>query len=159
MASPALVIEPDLSVSPDWYRPGVRPKLAQTAIELLNRVGSSITARKVIAMAAPTPGTDMTWRQTISSRARSLQQALDCRQSTHEPAHRAGREHRPETEGQIRAAVPGCCYPNPSSGAQVFHVQTIAAANPGPQVFSNDPVDTNPCTASSQCRRRPFDPS
>ena len=60
---------------------------------------------------------------------------------------------------KIRAAIPGCCYPSPSSGAQVSHARTIAAADPGPPAFSNEPVDTNPCELGLQCRRRPFDPS
>src|SRR5689334_9565595 len=68
MASPALLIPPVTSVSPDWYFFGVSPKCAPTARERRNRAGSSSAELKVTATSAPTPGTLISRRQTASSR-------------------------------------------------------------------------------------------
>jgi len=56
-ASPARLIPPDQSISPDWNRRGVRPKWAPTVRESLNRAGSSTPAAYVRATSGPTPGT------------------------------------------------------------------------------------------------------
>ena len=55
IASPALVMRPIRSVSPDWWRFGVSPKCAPTSLERLNRLGSSTAALKVTATIAPDP--------------------------------------------------------------------------------------------------------
>src|SRR3712207_5784542 len=66
IASPTLLIEPVTSVSPDWYLRGVSPKCAPTALEELNRPGSSTADLNVIATRAPTPGTVIRRRQIAS---------------------------------------------------------------------------------------------
>src|SRR5690349_22153110 len=68
IASPALLIPPVTSVSPDWYFFGVRPKWAPTSREWRNRAGSSTAEVDVIATRAPTPGTVISRRQAVSSR-------------------------------------------------------------------------------------------
>src|SRR4051794_38322246 len=68
IASPTLLIPPITSVSPDWYRLGVSPKWAPTALEDRNRPGSSTAVLKVIDTSAPTPGTVISRRQTASAR-------------------------------------------------------------------------------------------
>src|SRR3954464_4079039 len=52
IASPPLLIPPITSVSPDWYRLGVSPKWAPTALEDRNRPGSSTAVLKVIDTSA-----------------------------------------------------------------------------------------------------------
>ena len=64
--SPARDILPGLSLSPDWYRRGVRPKCAATVREHLNREGSSTAALNVSAHIGPTPGTVISRMQTSS---------------------------------------------------------------------------------------------
>src|SRR6266511_2432458 len=63
MASPARLMPPVTSVSPDWYFFGVRPKCAPTALDDVNRAGSSMAEVKVRATMAPTPGTVISRRQ------------------------------------------------------------------------------------------------
>src|SRR3954471_17636887 len=107
IASPALLIPPVTSVSPDWYFFGVSPKCAPTARERRNRAGSSTAELKVTATRAPTPGTVISRRQTASSRtiaSTARCRAWDSRRhasrassigSVHRPAHRrAGLGHR-----------------------------------------------------------------
>src|SRR5215217_4679718 len=65
IASPTLLIPPVTSVSPDWYRFGVSPKCAPTALAVRNRPGSSTAVLNVIATSAPTPGTVISRRQTV----------------------------------------------------------------------------------------------
>ncbi len=45
LTSPALVIPPEMSRSPDWLREGVRPTQGPTFFEEVNRVGSSTADR------------------------------------------------------------------------------------------------------------------
>src|SRR5438105_5784322 len=56
MRSPHFETAPIRSVSPDWYRRGVKPNAAPTVFELLKRDGTSTVARKVSATTGPTPG-------------------------------------------------------------------------------------------------------
>ena len=48
-------MRPATSVSPDWYRLGVSPKWAPTALEDRNRPGSSTAVLKVIDTNDPVP--------------------------------------------------------------------------------------------------------
>src|SRR5690349_15303363 len=68
VASPALLMPPVTSVSPDRYRLGVSPKCAPTALAVRNRPGSSTAVLKVTATSAPTPGAVISRRQTASPR-------------------------------------------------------------------------------------------
>ncbi len=67
LASPARVIPPLTSRSPDWLREGVRSTQGPTFLDEENRVGSSMAERKVKATTAPTPGMLMSRQQTGSS--------------------------------------------------------------------------------------------
>jgi hypothetical protein len=69
ISSPARVIPPVTSFSPDWYFFGVSPNSAPTAFDLVIRLGSSTADLKVTATSGPTPGTVISFRQTASSRA------------------------------------------------------------------------------------------
>src|SRR3954463_1187348 len=68
IASPHFDIPPVRSTSPDWWRRGVKPNTAPTALEFLKRAGTSTVARKVSATIGPTPGTLIKRRQTSSWR-------------------------------------------------------------------------------------------
>jgi len=59
LTSPALVIPPETSRSPDWLREGVRPAHGPIFFEDVNRPGSSTADRSVSATTAPTPGTNI----------------------------------------------------------------------------------------------------
>ena len=67
-ASPARVIPPVTSRSPDWLREGVRPTQGPTFLDEENRGGSSMAERKVRATTAPKPGMVMSRQQTGSLR-------------------------------------------------------------------------------------------
>ncbi len=54
--SPAFVIRPETSRSPDYSLRGVRPAHGPISRDELNRLGSSIADRTVSATTAPTPG-------------------------------------------------------------------------------------------------------
>lgn len=71
VASPAFVIGPTISRSPDCSRRGVSPAQGPTAREERNRLGSSMAARTVSATKAPTPGIVIMSRDAWSCRARS----------------------------------------------------------------------------------------
>lgn len=66
-ASPARVMPPDTSRSPDWFRDGVRPTQGPTFFDDENRVGSSTADRKVKPTTAPIPGIVIRRRQMESS--------------------------------------------------------------------------------------------
>jgi hypothetical protein len=66
MLSPHLDMPPIRSISPDWWRRGVKPNAAPTVFELLKRLGTSIVARNVSATTGPTPGAVMSLRQIWS---------------------------------------------------------------------------------------------
>lgn len=69
-ASPALVIPPVTSRSPDCCREGVRPTHGPTFFDDENRAGSSTADLKVNATTAPTAGMVISKRQVGSSCAR-----------------------------------------------------------------------------------------
>ena len=71
-ASPARVIPPVTSRSPDWWRQGVRPTQGPTFFGEEKRAGSLTADRKVRATTAPTPGMVMSRQQTGSFLASSL---------------------------------------------------------------------------------------
>jgi hypothetical protein len=68
IASPHFDMPPIRSISPDWWRRGVKPNTAPTALEFLKRAGTSTVARNANATIGPTPGTLMRRRQTSSWR-------------------------------------------------------------------------------------------
>src|SRR5678815_2524112 len=77
--SPARVIPPVMSFSPDWYFFGVSPNSAPTAFDFVMRRGSSTADLKVTATSGPTPGTVISFRQDrifANNREHSLVQLL-----------------------------------------------------------------------------------
>lgn len=70
LTSPALVMPPDTSRSPDWLRDGVRPTQGPILFEDRKRAGSSTAARKVRATTGPIPGIVIRRWQTGSACAR-----------------------------------------------------------------------------------------
>ncbi len=67
LASPARVMPPVTSRSPDWLRDGVSPTHGPTFLDDENRAGSSTPDRKVKATTAPIPGIVINSRHTASS--------------------------------------------------------------------------------------------
>src|SRR3712207_846944 len=126
-ASPALLMRPVLSVSPDWYLRGVRPKCAPTSFERRNRAGSSTAEVKVMATTAPTPGTVISRRHTSSMR--TIRRRSRCRfaysarrQGLARPQHRL---HHPLQGGLAGHQLADA--PLEPGGADRAHLQPEAA--------------------------------
>lgn|GEM_PF-6889027 len=83
LTSPALVMPPETSRSPDWLREGVRPTQGPIIFDDLKRVGSSTAARNDNATTAPIRGIVIRRRQTGAScaswRTRFSRLASSCR--------------------------------------------------------------------------------
>src|ERR1700693_1525046 len=111
------VIPPVTSVSPDWYFLGVSPKRAPAAFDFLIRCGSSTADLNVIATNAPTPGTVMNWRQTLSSRTILPPR---CSEWVMCPARLGPSPLVPSLGSTVaHLFVPTCRYPKPSCRAAV----------------------------------------
>src|SRR4051794_27768211 len=63
---------PSQSVSPDWWRFGVRPRNAPTLRDFRNLAGSSIAVMNAKAVKTPTPGMLIRWRHMAFSLACSM---------------------------------------------------------------------------------------
>src|SRR4051794_35582608 len=143
VASPTLLIPPVTSVSPDWYRFGVSPKCAPTASAVRNRPGSSTAALNVIATSAPTPGTVISRRQTVSSR--TMASIRRCRR-----ANSARRPSRARSIAPITARRPS----RARSIAPVTASSISCPATGSSTLAANRPLLTSP-TLSPKPRSRP----
>lgn len=111
--SPALVIPPDTSRSPDWLREGVRLTQGPTRFEERKRFGSSIAARNVSATTAPIPGIVMRRWQTGSSQA-------NWRTCFSRPASSCRRDALACSIGQSRFPASDCHPPIPECVSRIY---------------------------------------
>src|ERR1700750_3011097 len=71
-------MRPSHSVSPDWWRFGVRPRNAPTLRDLRNLAGSSLAVMTAKAVRTPTPGMLIRWRHMALSLACFITRRSSC---------------------------------------------------------------------------------